>query len=324
MKATVSALPWIAPAHLLVLGMLVIPGLYVLWLSLQESTFGMSPRFVGLANYAHVLGDAYFWRALRNTLVIVVVVVHVELLLGLALALLFASGLPAKRFLLAAIALTSGLAAQPGRPGAAPGGPWEWRTEFSGAGTADIAEGTRALGSIRHTLTAAELTRRMTINAASSLSIGGAWRSFDFAGSTADVPGQLQSIALRVGYDRQLSAKWSLGIDATPGFYSDFEDLDSSDVNVPFGFRLMSANSRDFQWGIALMVDPWRPSPIIGGPGVRWQFAPGWTFVGFPGGICAHPDFLAACRHEPPQRHVSGRAGLWPPPRPAIVGQSTG
>ena len=103
MKATVSALPWIAPAHLLVLGMLVIPGLYVLWLSLQESTFGMSPRFVGLANYAHVLGDAYFWRALRNTLGIVVVVVHVELLLGLALALLFASGLPAKRFLLAAI-----------------------------------------------------------------------------------------------------------------------------------------------------------------------------------------------------------------------------
>ncbi len=103
MKATVSALPWIAPAHLLVMGMLVIPGLYVLWLSLQESTFGMSPRFVGLANYAHVLGDAYFWRALRNTLVIVVVVVHVELLLGLALALLFASGLPAKRFLLAAI-----------------------------------------------------------------------------------------------------------------------------------------------------------------------------------------------------------------------------
>jgi multiple sugar transport system permease protein len=103
MKATASALPWIAPAHLLVLGMLVIPGLYVLWLSLQESTFGMSPRFVGLANYAHVLGDAYFWRALRNTLVIVVVVVHAELLLGLALALLFASGLPAKRFLLAAI-----------------------------------------------------------------------------------------------------------------------------------------------------------------------------------------------------------------------------
>ena len=72
-----AALPLIAPAQLLVLSLLVIPGLYVLWLSLHASTFGMAPRFVGLANYQHVLGDSYFWRALRNTLVIVVVVVHV-------------------------------------------------------------------------------------------------------------------------------------------------------------------------------------------------------------------------------------------------------
>lgn len=100
---TGTALPLIAPAHLLVLSLLVIPGLYVMWLSLQESTFGMSPHFVGLSNYAHVLGDAYFWRALLNTMIIVVVVVHVELLLGLGLALLFASGLPAKKLLLAAI-----------------------------------------------------------------------------------------------------------------------------------------------------------------------------------------------------------------------------
>lgn len=100
---TGAALPLIAPAQSLVLSLLVIPGLYVMWLSLQESTFGMSPHFVGLANYTHVLGDAYFWRALLNTMIIVVVVVHVELLLGLGLALLFASGLPAKRWLLAAI-----------------------------------------------------------------------------------------------------------------------------------------------------------------------------------------------------------------------------
>ena len=94
------ALPLIAPAHVLVLSLLVLPGLYVLWLSLQASTYGMSPRFVGLENYTHVLGDVYFWRALRNTLI---VVVHAELLLGFAIALLFSSGVPAKRLLLAAI-----------------------------------------------------------------------------------------------------------------------------------------------------------------------------------------------------------------------------
>ncbi len=96
-------MPLIAPAHLLVLTMLVIPGFFVLWLSLHASTFGMSPRYVGWSNYSHVLSDPYFWRALRNTIVIVVVVVHVELLLGLGVALLFSSRLPAKRLLLAAI-----------------------------------------------------------------------------------------------------------------------------------------------------------------------------------------------------------------------------
>lgn len=100
---TGAAIGLITPAHLLVLSLLVIPGVYVLWLSLQASTFGMSPRFVGLENYQHVLGDMYFWRALRNTLVVVVTVVHVELLLGLAIALLFASGMPARRWLLAAV-----------------------------------------------------------------------------------------------------------------------------------------------------------------------------------------------------------------------------
>ena len=171
---------------------------------------------------------------------------------------------------------------QPGRPGGTTSGPWEWRTEFSGAGSADIAEGTRALGRIQHSIFGGELTRRVKLDGDSSVSFGGAWRRLDLSGSTADVPDRLQSFVLRLGYDRQLSPKWSLGVDASPGFYSDFKDIDGSDFNAPLSLRLLSASSREFQWGIALLVDPWRPSPIIGGPGVRWQFAPGWTFVGFP------------------------------------------
>ena len=98
-----SVLPFLAPVHLLVIAVIALPSLYVLWLSLNASSFGRAPSFVGLANYAHVLGDPYFWRALGNTVIIVLVVVHVELLLGLAMALLFASGLPARRVLLAAV-----------------------------------------------------------------------------------------------------------------------------------------------------------------------------------------------------------------------------
>jgi multiple sugar transport system permease protein len=98
-----AALPLLAPAYALVLGVIVIPALYVVWLSFTSSTFGKAPAFVGLANYAHTLTDPYFWRALRNTIVVVLIVVHVELLLGLGMALLFASGLPGRRYLLAAV-----------------------------------------------------------------------------------------------------------------------------------------------------------------------------------------------------------------------------
>jgi ABC-type sugar transport system permease subunit len=49
---------------------------------------GLPVRFVGLENYAAVLQDGLFWRAVRNTLVIVVVTVPGALVAGLALALL--------------------------------------------------------------------------------------------------------------------------------------------------------------------------------------------------------------------------------------------
>ncbi|MGL4961241.1 MAG: carbohydrate ABC transporter permease [Inquilinus sp.] len=95
-----GALPLVAPVHVLVLGVIVIPSVFVLWLSFQASSFGQAASFVGFDNYLHVLGDAYFWRSLLNTVAVVAVAVHLELLLGLGIALLFASGLPARRLLL--------------------------------------------------------------------------------------------------------------------------------------------------------------------------------------------------------------------------------
>jgi multiple sugar transport system permease protein len=102
------AVPWrafalISPVQLLIGVIIFLPAIYVMWLSLNASSFGKAPDFVGLANYATILGDPYFWRALRNTIVVVLVVVHVELLLGLGVALLFASDIPARPFLLAAM-----------------------------------------------------------------------------------------------------------------------------------------------------------------------------------------------------------------------------
>lgn len=86
----------LAPGWLLLTAVIVVPACTVLGLSFAQSSFGQAPRWVGLANYAAVLADGYFWRALLNTGLLVLAVVHVELVLGLGMALLFASGIPAR------------------------------------------------------------------------------------------------------------------------------------------------------------------------------------------------------------------------------------
>jgi multiple sugar transport system permease protein len=102
-ESLATRLGLLAPTQGLVLAVLLVPAAYLVWLSFHASSFGMQPRWVGLDNYARILADAYFWRALGNTAAIVLVVVHVELLLGLGMALLFAAGLPMRRLLLAAV-----------------------------------------------------------------------------------------------------------------------------------------------------------------------------------------------------------------------------
>jgi multiple sugar transport system permease protein len=93
----------VAPVHLLLLVFIFVPALYVGWLSLTHSTFGGPPEFVGLANFAALLGDRIFWRSFWNTLIVVNVVVYGELALGLALALLMAGWVPFKRVVIALI-----------------------------------------------------------------------------------------------------------------------------------------------------------------------------------------------------------------------------
>lgn len=102
-KSALPALFMVGPVQLMVISMIFIPVLFVAWLSFNESSFGQAPVFVGLQNYVQVLSDPYFWRAMGNTVLVVLIVVHVELLLGLGVALLFASGVPMRPLLLAAV-----------------------------------------------------------------------------------------------------------------------------------------------------------------------------------------------------------------------------
>ncbi|MCD6672320.1 MAG: sugar ABC transporter permease [Burkholderiaceae bacterium] len=102
-KPDLSTLVLLAPVHLLLLAILAVPSLYVFWLSLTVSSYGSDAEFVGLANYAQIFSDPYFWRAALNTFVVVNVVVYAELLLGTGLAVVFVRGVPFPRLMLAIV-----------------------------------------------------------------------------------------------------------------------------------------------------------------------------------------------------------------------------
>ncbi|MEP6941443.1 MAG: sugar ABC transporter permease [Betaproteobacteria bacterium] len=93
----------LVPTLLLLAAFLVIPAIYVGWLSFNSSTYGQATNFVGLTNYAQLFSDPIFWRAFWNTFLIVNGIVYAELFLGLGLAVLLSPPLPGKALIIAVI-----------------------------------------------------------------------------------------------------------------------------------------------------------------------------------------------------------------------------
>jgi multiple sugar transport system permease protein len=81
-----------APSLVLVLGVLVYPVAWEVWVSLTDlSSHSTGPAaFVGLANYARLATDVDFWSALLTTVLYFAVTTAAKLVLGVALALLLA------------------------------------------------------------------------------------------------------------------------------------------------------------------------------------------------------------------------------------------
>lgn len=85
--------------HFVLLVVVGLPTLYILWLSLNSSTWGTALQFVGIENYRKLFTDPYFWRATLNTFLVVTGVVYIEMVLGLLLATFFVKGVIAKKFM---------------------------------------------------------------------------------------------------------------------------------------------------------------------------------------------------------------------------------
>jgi multiple sugar transport system permease protein len=78
-----------APAVLLLAGLILAPTLAVLGFSLTDYELGYDGvRFIGLDNYAELLGDRTFLISLKNTAIYTAIVTPASVLLGLGVALL--------------------------------------------------------------------------------------------------------------------------------------------------------------------------------------------------------------------------------------------
>jgi multiple sugar transport system permease protein len=80
-----------APAGLLVFGVLAYPVGWELWISLTSFASRADHRvFVGFENYRAMLADPFFWRALATTIAYLAITTAAKLVLGIGMALLLA------------------------------------------------------------------------------------------------------------------------------------------------------------------------------------------------------------------------------------------
>ena len=61
--------PFVLPALIVVLAVIIFPWAYTIWMSLHEWKVGAPPTFVGLANYIRLPSDTRFVESVWHTLV---------------------------------------------------------------------------------------------------------------------------------------------------------------------------------------------------------------------------------------------------------------
>jgi multiple sugar transport system permease protein len=97
-RASLAALPWLAPAVLLIFGVVLFPAGVMVYNSTRDiSISGVDKGSAGFANYVEVFSFPYFWPILGRTVVWVVVVVGVTVVLSLGIAQILDKAFPGRR-----------------------------------------------------------------------------------------------------------------------------------------------------------------------------------------------------------------------------------
>jgi multiple sugar transport system permease protein len=91
--------PFVLPALIVVLAVIIFPWAYTIWMSLHEWKVGSPPTFVGLANYIRLPSDTRFVESIEHTLLYTALSVALPLIFGTLAAVVFHTKFPMRGFL---------------------------------------------------------------------------------------------------------------------------------------------------------------------------------------------------------------------------------
>lgn len=109
------------------------------------------------------------------------------------------------------------------------------------------------------------------------LRLGAEWERFTFGMSEhAPLPDTLQSAAVVMGIDTQLSDSILMRFEAQPGFYGTNE-LSFDEFNVPFIAGGTYIYNPNIQFIVGVSVDIERKYPVLPAAGIRWKVSRQWV-----------------------------------------------
>lgn len=188
------------------------------------------------------------------------------------------STLPAALLLAAASSLQAQLAGVQGRGPTDDGYHASYQAEFSQSFDSDLNRGDVTQGKFNTSLFGLDYTTYFRASDQYTWGLGAGWDYAHFdAPAGVPVPETGHGVFARLSNRWAFADQWSLRTDIRPGIYSDFEDLSGDDFNVPFTVIVAYEYSPTLTFVAGLNVNYQGDVPVIGGPGVIWKFAEGWT-----------------------------------------------
>jgi hypothetical protein len=152
----------------------------------------------------------------------------------------------------------------------------EYVVEETYVDNADVERGNRVVRNFNESDSVVRYVATPRISAG-VLRIGSEWERFSFGMPESSIlPDTLQSVALIVGFDTQLSDSILLRVEAQPGFYGS-DQLGFDEVNMPFiaGGTYIYNSNLQFIVGVSVNIE--RKYPVIPAAGIRWKPFRNWV-----------------------------------------------